>query len=157
MPPSPRLAAPHSGHLIGANGMRTARHGQRNAGIIFRLKTAHPKIIVWCFAPIAGGLLLRSILVKLEIEITEDEIRSAIERKVRTAIADQTNNYATDTYIRDQVKANWRTAVDNLIVEEMYNSQALREKIAVEIEKKLRLQLAAAIKNSSAKSNIELL
>jgi hypothetical protein len=44
--------------------------------------------------------------MRLDIEITEDEIRSAIERKVRTAIADQTNNYNTDTYIKDQVKAN---------------------------------------------------
>ena len=34
--------------------------------------------------------------MKLEIEITEDEIRSAIQRKVRTSIADQTNTFATD-------------------------------------------------------------
>lgn len=85
--------------------------------------------------------------MKLEIEITEDEIRSAIERKVRTAIADQTNAYNTDTYIKDQVKANWKAAVDNLVVEEMYNSRVLREKIRAEFERKLRLQLAAAIKN----------
>ena len=31
--------------------------------------------------------------MKLEIEITEDEIKSALERKVRTAIADQTNQW----------------------------------------------------------------
>ena len=86
--------------------------------------------------------------MRLEIEITEDEIRSAIERKVRTAIADQTNSYNTDSYIRDQVKANWRAAIDNLIVEEMYNSQALREKIRAEFERKLRLQLATTIKNA---------
>lgn len=87
--------------------------------------------------------------MKLEIEITEEEIRSAIERKARTAIADQTNSYSTDAYIRDQVKAHWHAAVDNLIVEEMYNSQSLREKIRREFERKLRLQLSAAIKNAS--------
>ena len=86
--------------------------------------------------------------MKLEIEITEDEIRSAIERKVRTAIADQTNAYNTDTYIKDQVKAHWKAAVDNLVVEEMYNSRALREKIRTEFERKLRLQLATAIKTA---------
>ena len=85
--------------------------------------------------------------MKLEIEITEDEIRSTIERKVRTTIADQTNSYSSDAYIRDQVKAHWHAAVDNLIVEEMYNSQSLREKIAAEMEKRLRAQLAAALKN----------
>lgn len=91
--------------------------------------------------------------MKIEIEITEDEIRSAIERKARTAIADQTNSYSTDAYIRDQVKAHWHAAVDNLIVEELYNSQSLREKIRGEFERKLRLQLSAAIKNASKEEN----
>lgn len=53
--------------------------------------------------------------MKLEIEITEDELRSAIERKVRVAVADQTNSYATDAYIKEQVKArwaHWKAAVD---------------------------------------------
>ena len=45
--------------------------------------------------------------MKLEIEITEEELRSAIERKVRTAVADQTNSYGTDAYIKEQVKAHW--------------------------------------------------
>lgn len=30
--------------------------------------------------------------MKLEIEITEAEIRSAVERKIRVAVADQSNN-----------------------------------------------------------------
>ena len=86
--------------------------------------------------------------MKLEIEITESEIRSAIERKVRTAIADQTNSYHTDQYIKDQVKVYWKSAVDSLIQEALGESKALREKIASELEKKLRSQLAAAIKKS---------
>lgn len=86
--------------------------------------------------------------MKLEIEITEEEVRSAIERKVRTAIADQTNTYATDTYIRDQVKAHWKAAVDRLVAEALNDSRVLREKIASELERKMRLQLAAAIKNA---------
>lgn len=91
--------------------------------------------------------------MKLEIEVTEDEIRSAIERKARTAIADQTNAYNTDVYIKEQVRAHWHKAVDNLIVEEMYNSQSLREKIRGEFERKLRLQLSAAIKTASKEEN----
>ncbi len=87
--------------------------------------------------------------MKIEIEITEEEIRSAIERKARTAIADQVNSYLADDYIRSQMKEHWKAAVDNLIVEEMYNSQSLREKIRGEFERKLRLQLAAAIKTAS--------
>lgn len=84
--------------------------------------------------------------MKLEIEITEDEIRSAIERKVRTAVADQTNQWNVDSYIKERVKAHWQGAVDALVTEALNDSQVLREKIADELEKKLRTQLAAALK-----------
>lgn len=85
--------------------------------------------------------------MKLEIEITEDEIRSAVERKVRTAIADQTNHWAVDAYIKEQVKEHWKLAVDALVSEALNDSKTLREKILAEMEKKLRAQLAAALKN----------
>ena len=91
--------------------------------------------------------------MKLEIEITEDEIRSALERKVRTAIADQTNNYATDAYIKRQVKAQWEASVDFLVADMLENSQMLREKIRGEFERKLRRQLAAALKNAGKEEN----
>jgi predicted RNA-binding protein YlxR (DUF448 family) len=86
--------------------------------------------------------------MKLEIEITEDELRSAITRKVRTAIADQTNSYGTDAYIKAQVQGHWKAAVDALVHEALKDSKVLREKIAAELEKKLRAQLNAALKNA---------
>lgn len=89
--------------------------------------------------------------MKLEIEITEEEIRSAIERKVRTAVADQTNNYGTDMYIKEQVKVHWKAAVDNLVNEALRDSKALRQKIAAELEKKLRANIAKALKNAELK------
>ena len=87
--------------------------------------------------------------MKLEIEITEEEIKSAIERKVRTAIADQTNRWGTDQYIKDQVAAHWKEGVDALIKEAMRDSLVLRKKITAELEKKLRAQLSAAIRQKS--------
>ena len=84
--------------------------------------------------------------MKLEIEITEDEIKSAIERKVRTSIADQTSQWGTDTYIQQQVKIHWEESVDALITEAIGNSESLRAKINTAIEKKLRAQLAAALR-----------
>ena len=87
--------------------------------------------------------------MKLEIEITEDEIRSAVERKVRTAIADQTNNWGTDAYVKECVKAHWKAAVDALVVECLNDSTVLREKIRGEVERKLRAQVSAAIKAAS--------
>ncbi len=87
--------------------------------------------------------------MKLEIEITEDEIRSAVERKVRTAVADQTNRWNVDDYIKERVKEHWKLAVDALVSEALNDSKTLREKIAAELEKKLRAQLAAALKNAA--------
>ena len=84
--------------------------------------------------------------MKLEIEITEDEIRSAVERKVRTAVADQTNQWGVDSYIKERVKEHWKLAIDALVSEALADSESLRAKIAGEIEKKLRAQLAAALK-----------
>lgn len=84
--------------------------------------------------------------MKLEIEITEEELRSAVERKVRTAVADQTNQWNVDSYIKEQVKNHWQKAVDSLVFECLHDSAALREKIRVQVENKLRAQVAAAIK-----------
>ena len=84
--------------------------------------------------------------MKLEIDITEEELRSAIERKGRTAVADQTNSYGTDAYIKEQVKAHWKAAIDALVDEALKDSTVLRGKIAAEPEKKLRAQFAAALR-----------
>ena len=84
--------------------------------------------------------------MKLEIEITEDEIRSAVERKVRVAVADQSNQWGADDYIKKQVKAQWTVAVDAMILEALSNSQELRNKISAELERKLRAQISAAMK-----------
>lgn len=87
----------------------------------------------------------------LNIEITEAEIQAAIERKVRVAIADQTNSWGTDNYIKEQVKKHWQSAVDSLVKEALENSDKLRASIATEIERKLKAQVSAAIKAAAQK------
>lgn len=87
--------------------------------------------------------------MKLEIEITEEEIRSAMERKVRTAIADQTNAWGTDVYIKESVKEHWKAAVDAMVLEGLNNSESIREKIQREVERKLRSQISALLKEGN--------
>ena len=84
--------------------------------------------------------------MKLEIEITEEEIKSAVERKVRTAIADQTNQWGVDQYIKDRIKAEWKTTVDAMIHEALTNSFVMQKRINDSIEAKLRGQLTALMK-----------
>jgi hypothetical protein len=88
-------------------------------------------------------------MMKIEIEVTEEEIKSAVERKVRSAVADQTNNWGVDTYIKEQIKAQWKGIVDTLVKEALNDSAKLKDKITAEIERKLKAQLNAAIKAQS--------
>lgn len=83
--------------------------------------------------------------MKLEIEVTEEEIKSAIERKVRTAIADQTNSYGTEQYIQKSVKENWQKAVDEMVVAYLADSEKLKAKIAEQVEKKLKAKINAVL------------
>lgn len=84
--------------------------------------------------------------MKLEIEVKEDEIKSAIERQVRSSIANQTQGWQVTDYIRDQVKIEWKIAADNMVKEILSDLPAMREMIRTAIEAKLRGQLNAAMK-----------
>ena len=91
--------------------------------------------------------------MKLEIEVTEEEIKSAIERKVRTAIADQTASYGTEQYIQKSVKENWQKAVDDMVVDYLSNSEAIKKRIADNVEKKLKADKAKKEASGESSSN----
>lgn len=83
------------------------------------------------------------------IEVTEEEIKSAIERKLRQSITDQTTGYAVEKYIKEEIAKKWKAAADKLIDEQLGNSEALRAKISEEIIRKLRASLNVAMKSAS--------
>ncbi len=84
--------------------------------------------------------------MKLEIEITEAEIKSAIERKIRVAIADEANAWKNDNFIKEQVKYYWKDTADKLILECLQDAPAMKQKILAAIEAKLKGQLTAMMK-----------
>lgn len=86
--------------------------------------------------------------MKIEVEIAEEELRAAIQRKVMDGLAVLINSYTTDIYIKEQIKRNWRQAVDGLVLEALSDHKELRARISAELERRLRLQLAAAIKEA---------
>jgi len=86
--------------------------------------------------------------MKLEIEITEEEMKSAIEHKVRVAIADQANQWSTDDYIKKRLKETWNSAIDELIAEVMKDNATLQQKITAEFERKLKAKLTALLRNT---------
>jgi hypothetical protein len=89
--------------------------------------------------------------MKFEVEVSESEIKTITERSVRTAISNHMGQWGSDKYIKDQVKHYWTQMVDQLIQGELQNSEALREKVRAEIERKLRAQVSAAIREGAKK------
>ena len=90
--------------------------------------------------------------MKLEIEITEDEIKSAIERKVRTAIADQTSNYGVEQYIKESVKSKWKEVADRMVEEYLSDSEKLKAKVISEVDKKLKAKIQAVMNMANKES-----
>ncbi len=87
--------------------------------------------------------------MKLEIEITEAEIKSTIERKIRVAIADEVTGWNADNYIKEQVKKHWKAVAEKAIADACNDAPALRQKIMVTLENKIKGQLAAVLKASA--------
>lgn len=85
--------------------------------------------------------------MKLDIEITEDEISDAIRRKARIAIAEYTEQeWFRNDEIRKKIKQFWDATVDKIIQEELANSDAVKAKVIKMIEAKLQGQVTALMK-----------
>jgi len=80
--------------------------------------------------------------MKLEIEITEEEIKSAIERKIRVAIANGSNTWKNEKAIKDTVEKYWAVIIEKEIQEQLAHSDVMRVTIRALIEAKLRAQIA---------------
>lgn len=79
--------------------------------------------------------------MKVEIEITEEEIKSAIERKVRTAIAGITESYRGETAIKDEVKKAWDIHMQKIVADVIKDEAAIRERVVAALEAKIKGQL----------------
>lgn len=84
--------------------------------------------------------------IKLNIDITSEELQKILQHKVKEAIAEHIASYSSTLYIRERVKTLWTSTVDTIVNEALKDSEMLRSKITAELEKKLRAQLAIALK-----------
>lgn len=84
--------------------------------------------------------------MKLEIEITEAEIKDAIERKIRQAIADRNNAWDSGEHIKGRIKEIWLESVDKIALELIGNSEVLHEMINKAVEAKVKARVTAALK-----------
>lgn len=84
--------------------------------------------------------------MKLEFEITEQEIKDALERKVRQAIAEQNTSWNAANEIKDRTKKAWGEAVESLLAEILGDSEELKRMVAAEVEKRIKARVTAVLK-----------
>jgi hypothetical protein len=81
--------------------------------------------------------------IKIEVEITEEEVRNAVEHRIKDAIAKQLREWEVERYIGESLKRKWPGVIDSMIVEMVSNSETLKEEIAREIKAKLKRKISA--------------
>ena len=84
--------------------------------------------------------------MKLEVEITEQEIKDALERKVRQAIAEQNTRWNAANEAKERTKKAWSEAVESLLAEILVDSEELKKMVAAEVEKRIKARVTAALK-----------
>ena len=84
--------------------------------------------------------------MKLEVEITEQEIKDALDRKVRQAIAEQNASWNAANEIKDRTKKAWSEAVESLLADILGSSAELKKMVDAEVEKRVKARVTAALK-----------
>ena len=85
--------------------------------------------------------------MKIEIEVTEAEIKDAIERKARLAIAEYNDKkWLNDPVINAAIKKYWTETVDKIIKEQVENSDAIRQSVIKKIEAKIQSRVTALMR-----------
>jgi hypothetical protein len=84
--------------------------------------------------------------MKLEIEVSEAELKDALARHVRTAVADRVNSWGQQAKLKEIVAAKYDELVREIVVEELKKSDAIRKQVQEAMVSKIRGQLTAAMK-----------
>ena len=86
--------------------------------------------------------------MKLEIEVTEGEIKTAIERHIRSAIAERVNAWGSQEYVKKAVQQAWNETVDSFVKECMRDNQRLKDDVMGAIQRKLQAQVTKLMKET---------
>lgn len=84
--------------------------------------------------------------MKIEVEVTEAELKDALARHVRTAVADRVNAWGSAQKLKDMVAAEYERVVRQIVVEELGKSEKVRQQVHDAMVAKIRGQLTAAMK-----------
>lgn len=84
--------------------------------------------------------------MKLEIEVSEIELKDALARHIRTAVADRVNSWGEAQNIKALVQAKYKELVAEIVEDELRNAPKIRELVQAALVNKIKGQLTAAMK-----------
>lgn len=88
--------------------------------------------------------------MKIEFEISDDDLRAHLHDTIRIQVNSVLDIWSVKDQVEKMVKQQWPDAIRGVIDEMVSDHAAIRAKIAEEIAKKLRAQVAAALKQAQA-------
>ena len=84
--------------------------------------------------------------MKIEIEVTEAELKDALVRHVRTAVADRVNAWGANHAIKTIVDTMYKDTVALIVEETMKDSPTIRAHVLEAIKAKIKGQLTRMMK-----------
>ena len=88
--------------------------------------------------------------MKIEIEVSEDMIREEVQRQAVKLLLDKLTNWQLNHELNKVVNKLWDEKFDQVVREELTNTDALRAKVLATLERKIQGQLTTLIKKGSS-------
>ncbi len=88
--------------------------------------------------------------MKIEIEISDEMIRAELEETVIKQVREVLRGWPIPDEVKRMVKERWPEVVGAMIDDQVADHEGIRKQIADEMARKLRLQVAAALKIATA-------
>ncbi len=88
--------------------------------------------------------------MKIEIEVSEELIREEIQSQATRMISEKLCSWALKDNLTKVVNKLWDETVNQVVREELANTDALRAKVAATLERKIQGQLTALMKKGGS-------
>jgi hypothetical protein len=75
--------------------------------------------------------------MKIEIEVTEQDIKEAVERRIKKTVCEEMVGYISDKLIRSKMEELANQAVENAVKKVASESKSIEARVRAELEKKI--------------------
>lgn len=87
-----------------------------------------------------------SVKLNVELEIDDGQLADIVRELVIEKVRDKAKSWLTEKAVTDAVKSGWDRGLSEMVNSEIANSDVLRKKVGLELERQIKNKLAAAIR-----------